>query len=146
MRYIVHVLDNSSQHEKKEKNYNIVLGRDVKDESCHVLQSDSFYRIEVESSFDAVSCITKIIRVEDSDGDKKLLSEFLIKTQKSQLNTDFDEEVVEIDDKKLIYSHNAYGETFELICQIEKGEENKWIEFHRIQFFVVEEKKIIEIL
>ena len=146
MQYIIHVIDSSSNYEKNEKKFfQISLGNTNKNEPCHILQSDAFYKIESESIVKAVEELTRIIRIENSDGEKIFLSEALKDTKEKQENTDLDSYlIIEQDIKK---SNNPYFVVIELPCQIENqiGEE-RWIEYHKIQFFVVEESKIMEIV
>ena len=82
MQYLIHVLDDSCNYEKNEKNeYKPSLGHSNKDEVCHILQSDAFYKIESESVVKAVEDLSKIIRIENTYGEKILLSEAIKITQ-----------------------------------------------------------------
>ncbi|HUS50244.1 MAG TPA: hypothetical protein VMZ91_08755 [Candidatus Paceibacterota bacterium] len=141
MQYLVHVIDNSSNFEKNEKDiFQISLGYSNNNEECYVFQSDAFYKIESESVVKAVEDLTKIIRIENENGEKILLSEALKSTQSKQENMDLDNFIIIEDNEKRC--NCPYFGIVEVQCKIE----NKWVEFHKIQFFVVEESKIMQIV
>jgi len=147
MRYIIHVIDDSSQHEKIETKYQLVKGISLEESVCDILRSDIFYMVEAESTMEAVSILANTIKVRKQDGEEILLVESFSETHKSVSTTDFSsDDKANIDDTDSKVVTASYSESYMASCQVqmEKGEE-KWIELHKVYFYVLEENKIIEV-
>lgn len=148
MRYIIHVIEDASQHEKNESgNYGLVQGISLEESKCDILRTDAFYTIEADSVIDAITLLSNTIRVKISSGEFILLSESFTETHKKMATTDFSDDAKSlIDDLNSKVVTASYSESYMASCQIpmeKNGEE--WIELHKVYFYVLDENKIIEI-
>ena len=147
MRFLVHVIDNASQHIKSGSDFSVELGiGEDPDKECHVLKTDVYYAVKAESPVDAVTIISNIVKIE-KENETVPLSSAILETQKEFQNMEFNGgENILLTDIKNKQLENPYGDFFDARCQIKRHDKNgEWIEVHRIQFYVVEESKIIEI-
>jgi hypothetical protein len=147
MRYIVHVIDEASQHEKNGQDFLVKDGLDLNNNICGILKTDAFYSIEVSSAIDAVTTISNIIMVQTIDGQNSLAEE-IIKTNKALHSSDFTNDYPDyiLKSNNLEQSNNPYGQCYMASCQLRKKENNDvWYELHNVYFYVVEENKIMEI-
>ena len=149
MRFFIHVIDDASLHQKTENGeYEMVPGEDLEGSPCHIQRSDAFYITEADNYIDAVTKIANNIRIKNSDGENILLSESFTQTAKTFNVMDFGnvDNRSTIDDIRAKISTNAYSQSFMASCQIPmKKDEEKWIELHKVYFFVVEENKVMEV-
>ena len=146
MNYIVHVVDDASQFEKKSDTFKLVIGKGVNEE-CQILRSDAFYNIEADSPIDAVTKISDIIKVKVED-DVLTLKEAFLKTKQEIRTSDFSENIPDflLHDTNLKIKSNPYGEAFDPSCQIRKAENGEvWYELHHVYFYIVEQSKIMKI-
>lgn len=158
MRYVVHVIDESSQHEKspEDSEYYLVKGRSVNGEECDIVRTDSWYFVDAEESPDAVVKVANTIRVEDSNGNKISLSDAFIKTQKDVATADVgdDNDSIVLSDTKREYVNQTRHDVMIGTCQIKKsnkivltgGKEGigeEWYELHKVYFYVTKIDEII---
>ena len=148
MRFIIHVIDDASQHEKIDSQFQMIPGIALDNATCEILRSDAFYTVEAETPMDAVTALSNQIKIKQSENDEVLLSEGFSQTHSSLKITDFSggEAKSLISDSNVKVVNNAYSEFLMASCQIpmEEGEES-WVELHNVYFYVTEETKIIEI-
>ena len=149
MRYIVHVIDEASAHKKDNSGeYSICYAELESQGQCQIARSDSFYVVSAETPMDAVVSIAGIARVKDSNGKLISLAKSFAKTKKEVENASIDEdEFVVLNDSPFEYGDNTTSKLFVASCQIKKEDENeKWSELHRVYFYVLPEKKILQIV
>jgi len=148
MRYIIHVIDDSSQHEKQENGkYGIIQGISLEESVCDILRSDVFYMVEAENAIDAVTILANTIKVKKQNGEEIFLAESFTETHKRIATTDFsNDSLSSIDDTNSKVITASYSESYMASCQVmmEKNGE-KWVELHKVYFYVLEENKIIEV-
>lgn len=158
MRYIVHVIDEASQHEKSPEDgqYYLVKGRSSSGEECDIARTDSWYLIDAKDSSDAVVRIANVIRVEGGDGKPVPLSDSFLDTQKKMANAEIgaDDDSISLVDTKRKYSNQTRHDLLMGSCQIKKsksivlseGEKNveeEWYELHNVYFYVTKVDSII---
>ena len=144
MNYIVHVIDNASQY-KKGDNFEIVQSINEKNEPCEVLLSESFYRMDAQDPQSAVASVVNTIRVKTAAGEKISIAQSFLETSKALSSSDFDQTMPDrlLSDLTVKREINPYSVYITASCHIEKDEV---IELHRVEFYVVEEQKIMEII
>lgn len=148
MRFIIHVIDDASQHEKTENHFTMVSSIALDNATCEVLRSDAFYTVEADTPMDAVTILSNKIRVKNSEGEEVLLSEGFSQTHSNLKITDFSGGEAEslISDSNVKVVNNAYSEFLMASCHIPMEKDNKsWVELHNVYFYVTEETKLIEI-
>ena len=73
MRYIVHVIDDASQHEKRESGeYRIAPGLTDDNSICDIMRTDGWYVLESNTPLDAVAILANTIEVKNTDGKIKV--------------------------------------------------------------------------
>lgn len=147
MRFLVHVVEETSIHKKVEDQYQVQECEVGENKTAHILLSDSFYVIEAEEPVGAVIEIANIIRAEDEDGDRVKLG-LLLKRQKeaeesdkevkNRLSSFINEYIVEDQTKSKLYSS-----TYEIMRESEDG---PFLELHKIFFYVLPENEVMQIM
>ena len=149
MRFIVHVIDDASQHEKMEDGkYGIASGLTDDNATCDIMRTDGWYTTEANTPLDAVAILSNTIEVKNKDGEMILLSKSFTETHKSNSTTDFSSDNAErlIDDMFVKIITNSYSEYYMASCQIPmEVDDQKWIELHKVHFYIVEDVKLIEV-
>lgn len=148
MKYIVHVIDDASQHEKIEGKFQLMPSIALDSAVCEILRSDAFYLVEAESPMDAVTLLANTIKIKKSDNEEVLLSEKMYETNKNMGVADFSggEAKSLIDDSNIKVVNNAYSEFFMAPCQVAfENDEGSYIELHKVYFYVAKESEIIEV-
>ena len=148
MKYIVHVIDDASQHEKIDGKFQLVPSIALDSAVCEILRSDAFYIVEAESPMDAVTLLANTIKIKQSEDKEVLLSERLYETNKSMGITDFSggEAKSLIDDSNVKIVNNAHSEFFMAPCQVLFENDNEsYVELHKVYFYVTAESEIIEV-
>ena len=147
MIFIVHVIDDYSNHEFINGKFTLVLN-EIKEnfENYDILRSDAFYIVNDQTTaIDAVVNVTQKIQIKISDDNYISLASFLKKQYKEQSVKDFgipeNDEIIDIDCNIFTKSNSHF---FITICKIPKTENNSnFIEYHKIHFYVIEENKIV---
>jgi len=148
MRYLVHVIDRASQHIKNANEGFSIREGNGGGRACDVLVSDAFYTIEGKEPVDAVTNIASIIKTLDEDDSPITLGEAILKTKKSLGVSDFSSTGADVllSNEPYETSVVAYGTHFKSSFQTEKKKENEsWIELHKIDFYVTEDNKVMEV-
>ena len=147
MRYIIHVIDDASQHIQKDHGFAITKGITEEKTICDILRSDSFYIIEAETVLDAIAFLTNSIKLKTSSGEEISLTEGFNITKQKMSTEDFSSNgtsSIKDNDLKIITASNS--ESYMASCQVEMEEDDeKWIELHNVYFYVIEENKLIEL-
>lgn len=170
MKYIVHVVDRSSQHLKTDGEETIVVHGFTEygeKRPCQISSTDAFYIVEAKDPSDAAITIANNLTVLDENGQDKPLSVVLADTtrlnekpENSDQNVNyFGAEVKDADSQYLdhdlyeIEESMAFGEIFHVSFKIKRTkningnpENNKiWYELHKMDFFIIEEGELIRI-
>ena len=146
MEYLIHVIDESSQHKKDDlQEFKIVEGQAESGEVGDVVKSDAFYLISDKSPVDAIISISNIITTKDSEGKLVPLSSLLSKTKNENENSSIEDDSflpLSISDLKIV--DNTNSELIKASCQIVRYKENEsWVELHNIYFYIVQRDRII---
>ena len=146
MNYIVHVIDNASQFKKNNSDFEMVKSTDDKAGECDVLVSDAFYHVNAKDPFSTVIIVSNIIEARLKNGERMPASKAFVDTKRSLSVTNFDSTTPNkiLSDIKENKKVNPYSSHFTASCHIEK--ENGLIELHRVEFFIVEDNRIMEII
>lgn len=145
--YIIHVIDNASNFQNIDGVFQI-RGSSFQDENdCDILVSDAFYHIQAESPENAAANLSRIIMVK-VNGEKISLAKALLDTKKSLTVADFDSKKPDhiLSDITFEKKQNLYSNYIVVTCHIENEVNEEIIEVHRIEFFIIEENKIIDVL
>lgn len=146
MEYIVHVIDQASQHKKNsEESFEVVSGETESGKVGDIVYSDGFYLIEGESPVDVAIDVAGIVFVKNENGESVPISEMI---QKSRVRT----ENASIDDDSFVpLKTNSFAVIDETISEVmnssfqiqrrEGGEE--WIELHEVTFYVLPRKSMM---
>jgi hypothetical protein len=149
MKFLIHVIDDASQHEPDaEGKYSLVAGESPRGKICDVVRSDVFYIIEAEDMSEAVASVASKIQVKTIGGESVPLSESLAQTVNESNVRDFsvNDDRSTVCDSDLEIETFPYEQSFSAKCLIPQASETeKWIELHKVQFFVVNEKNLIEL-
>ena len=147
MEFIVHVIDEASQHRKKEDlgHFELLRGESEKGDSGDIIRSDHFYLIEEENAVDAVIAIANLIRVQGFNGEPVPISEMFMKTKTQTENVSIDDDsFISPQTSNLSVSNNTSSTLTKTSFQIERmGEEDKWIELHDVYFYVMPRENIL---
>lgn len=145
MKYIIHVVDNASIHQRIDGQFEIIESSYDSIGQLEVLTSDAFYSVNAEDEYTAIISVSNIIAAKLQNSEKISISKAFVETKKSFSITDFNSDKPSklLSDIKEERKVNPYCKYFTATCHIEK-EENV-IEVHRVEFFAVEENKIIEL-
>jgi len=148
MKFLIHVIDDASQHIQNEDGlYEIVKGYS-EDDICHISRTDAWYISEGENQLDVVANLANSIKMETQNGKMVLLLKGLTDTYKANLTKDFNENDSrsKINDINLEIVTNPYSTYYTASCQIPMSDENgQWIELHKVHFYIVNEKNLIQI-
>ena len=144
MEYIIHVIDESSQHKKNEENGNfeIIKGKSENNEIGDIVRSDAFYLIDDKNPIDAIISLSNIILIKDFENNEIQLSKILSQTGNENSSIE-DDDFTPIATSSLEIVDNNNSELTKITCQIKKGTNDQWIEFHNISFFAIPREKII---
>jgi len=148
MRYFVHAIDEASIHKRKRNgSYGLIKGQSENGKECQISSVDCFYAVEAKSRIDAVVAVSEIARIKGSDGRFIKLADACLNTKNKIETADVtDDESVILTDKNLEYATNSESELLIATCQIARSEhKTKWIELHKVYFYVLKENKIIHV-
>lgn len=147
MRFLVHVVEETSIHKKINGQYQIQECEVDEKSTAHILLGDSFYVIEAEEPVEAVIEIANVIRVEDEDGDRVKLG-LLLKRQKEveesnkevkdRLSSFLNQYIIEDQTKS-----NLYSSTYQIDREI--GDE-QFVELHKVFFYVTKENDVMQVM
>lgn len=146
MDYYIHVVDNISLHQKDESNNFTLTEGSLEGEPYQKVVADAFYSVSAENPTEAVTRLSSIIEVDNVDRSK--LADALIETKRKISVSDFNSDSPDylLTENYLQQTIDPYGNYFVVTCQIHRKEdEEQWIEVHRIEFYVIEQNKILEV-
>ncbi len=148
MEYIIHVIDESSQHKKIEQDsqeLQIVQGQAENGEFGDIIRSDAFYLVSDTTPIDAVITLSNIIKIKDAQNQITSLSSILSNSSKDNENSSIDEDTfIPIKIDNFVIAENTNSELIKTSCQIKREtNEDSWIEFHNIYFYVIQREKVI---
>jgi len=153
----------------------IPMGSDELGNPVFISHNDAIYLVEGDSFIDAIESISNTIQVKNADESDISLSDAIKqsfskkenkKEEKDSLSTidmddeeEYMEEVVDEDEDEVndeedvLESYNSYNRSINTlshmissVCQINREENGeKWVEFHKITFYAMEESKIMTI-
>jgi len=150
MRFLIHVIDNISSHKIEDSKYQIQESEvcvNETDEICNILTCDSFYAVEGETEADSLIAISKIIKIKDEYGTLIPFTQLFVRSKNQLQTTDFNEiPHSEIRNNYYSTSCQPFYKRYVLYGHLErhKGDE-KWVEYHEVEFFICPENKIVEI-
>ena len=142
MKFIVHVVVEISNHKQVEDRFEIVEVENERGEKCHVFRTDAFYLVEEDTALDSVVHVINSIKVINSENESVPLSSALKIVKKEAPES-----------SRIVSSYNSYSysnetdsELFFATCEFQREDEHdKWIEFHRLSIYVMEEQKIVKV-
>lgn len=148
MEYLIHVVDESSQHKKiteESQDFQIIEGQSENGEVGSIVKSDAFYLIADESPIDAVISVANIIMVKDTDNKPIPLSSLLSQSKLASENSSTEDDTfLPLKTTNLEIAENTNSELIKASCQIKRiNNEETWIELHNICFYVVPREKIV---
>lgn len=146
MRYLVHVIEETSNHIEQDGEFNI-LECDVDNFGlAHIHLADSFYVVEATEPLESVIELANIIRAEDEDGDRVKLAVLLKKQKDTKISDPEKSERLSSFVNKYSVANKTKSDLFSSTYEIEKTcDGSKIIELHKIFFYVVKESDILQI-
>jgi hypothetical protein len=149
MEYLVHVIDNSSQHSQKENfgGHEIVEGKSENGFVGEVVRSSQMYLVEEDEAIDTVVTISGIIRIKDSNDEIVFLSEMFQRESSRYDSSSMDSDsFISPQTSNLEVVENSKTEVIKTSFSIERSNgEEKWIELHEFQFYITPRDEIIYI-
>jgi len=149
--FIVHVVDEVSQHMKKTDDSEpyIIEGQSDSGKRCEIARYDSFYLVEVEddeSESEAITSVADKARIRDTNGNFRILSDALTDTVKEIENSDIDSDKIIPRPIRFSYADETSSFLVPVSCQINKVDDNaEWIELHQVYFYVIKDTQIISL-
>lgn len=147
MRFLVHVVEETSIHKKIDGEYQIQECEVEDNSTAHILLSDSFYVVEAKEPVEAVIEIANVIRAEDEDGDRVKLG-LLLKKQKEAEESDKEvKKRLSNFLNKYIVEDRTKSDLFSSTYEIEREvEDERVLELHKIFFYVSKESDIMQVM
>lgn len=145
MRFIIHVICESSQHKQNELgNYEIQYAKAETDEFCDVFRTDCFYVVDdADNENEALIKVAHKIKLRDKFGDIAPLSKILMDSYNEMQG---DDELSAIKEHGLVYENKGNSTLTITKAIVDRVDESdSWIEFHRIFFFIVSPERIVRI-
>lgn len=148
--FFVHVVDETSAHvfSEEEKKYSMAFCTTESNKKCQINRSDCFYHVKAEDSTKAIAKVSKKILLKDDAGTLQPLSTLIKKTYKKLESASIDDSEKNqiLSGANFTYSEDINSNLTIVNCQIDKeSDDEKWIELHKIHFYVIQEKRMVVI-
>lgn len=132
-QYLIHFIDEIKNFDNK---FELLTLKDQGQE-FNLVKNDAFYIIQSDSPTDAIINIANLIEVLDSDGLSITLSQAIVNCSQ-EMEQNFN--------SLLIRHEEGFSKAKFISFYINRqDEQEEWIEYHQISFFIIEEGKIIKL-